>query len=137
MNQHICKNLDELKSIAKLLIDSNPNQRLFAIRGQMGAGKTTFIKEVCSYLGCTEPVTSPTFAIVNEYTGSIGPIYHFDFYRLKNGAEAINIGFDDYIYNGNYCFMEWPEIIKECIPSNTLNISIAVDESTEIRIFTF
>lgn len=137
MNQYFCNNLEELHSIAKLLIDTYPNQRIFAIRGQMGAGKTTFIKAVCSYLGCTEPVTSPTFAIVNEYAATAGPIYHFDFYRLNNSREAISIGFDDYINSGNYCLMEWPEIIEECIPSNSLDVSISVDESTKIRIFNF
>jgi len=137
MNQYLCKSLEELKVLAQTLIESHPNDRLFAFRGQMGAGKTTFIKAVCSYLGCSEPVTSPTFAIVNEYQGSAGTIYHFDFYRLKNSAEAINIGFDDYIYSNDYCLMEWPEIVEDIIPKNIVDVTICVDESTNIRTFTF
>lgn len=137
MSQYLCKNLDELETIAQTLIESHPNDRLFAFHGQMGAGKTTFIKAVCSYLGCSEPVTSPTFAIVNEYQGSSGTIYHFDFYRLKNSAEAINIGFDDYIYSNDYCLMEWPEIVEDIIPKNIVDVTISVDESTNIRTFTF
>ncbi len=137
MNQYLCKSLEELKVLAQTLIESHPNDRLFAFRGQMGAGKTTFIKAVCSYLGCSEPVTSPTFAIVNEYQGSAGTIYHFDFYRLKNSAEAINIGFDDYIYSNDYCLMEWPEIVEDIIPKNIVDVTISVDESTNIRTFTF
>lgn len=137
MNQYLCKSPEELKVLAQTLIESHPNDRLFAFRGQMGAGKTTFIKAVCSYLGCSEPVTSPTFAIVNEYQGSAGTIYHFDFYRLKNSAEAINIGFDDYIYSNDYCLMEWPEIVEDIIPKNIVDVTISVDESTNIRTFTF
>ena len=137
MNQYLCKSPEELKVLAQTLIESHPNDRLFAFRGQMGAGKTTFIKAVCSYLGCSEPVTSPTFAIVNEYQGSAGTIYHFDFYRLKNSAEAINIGFDDYIYSNDYCLMEWPEIVEDIIPKNIVDVTICVDESTNIRTFTF
>jgi tRNA threonylcarbamoyladenosine biosynthesis protein TsaE len=137
MNQYLCKSPEELKVLAQTLIESHPNDRLFAFRGQMGAGKTTFIKAVCSYLGCSEPVTSPTFAIVNEYQGSAGTIYHFDFYRLKNSAEAINIGFEDYIYSNDYCLMEWPEMIEDIIPKNIVEVTISVDESTNIRTFTF
>lgn len=137
MSQYLCKSPEELKVLAQTLIESHPNDRLFAFRGQMGAGKTTFIKAVCSYLGCSEPVTSPTFAIVNEYQGSAGTIYHFDFYRLKNSAEAINIGFDDYIYSNDYCLMEWPEVVEDIIPKNIVDVTISVDESTNIRTFTF
>jgi tRNA threonylcarbamoyladenosine biosynthesis protein TsaE len=137
MQEYQCNNLDELKTIAKALIDSYPNDRLFVFRGQMGAGKTTFIKEVCSYLGCNEPVTSPTFAIVNEYQAQEKSIFHFDFYRLKNSTEAINIGYEDYIYSGNYCLMEWPEIIEDILPENRIEIAISVDEITNFRIFTF
>ncbi|MEI6348797.1 MAG: tRNA (adenosine(37)-N6)-threonylcarbamoyltransferase complex ATPase subunit type 1 TsaE [Bacteroidota bacterium] len=137
MNSYICSNFDELKTIAKALIDKYPNERLFAFRGQMGAGKTTFIKEVCAYLGCIEPVTSPTFAIINEYQGTDSIVYHFDFYRLKNSTEAINIGFDEYIHSGEYCLMEWPEIIEDILPKEITEIIISVDEITNQRTFKF
>lgn len=137
MNQYLCKTPDELNSIAQALIESHPNARLFAFRGQMGAGKTTFIKTVCAFLGCTEPVTSPTFAIVNEYQGAKSVIYHFDFYRLKNSLEALNIGFEEYIDSGNYCLMEWPEVVEDILPKNIIEVTINVDESTNFRTFTF
>jgi tRNA threonylcarbamoyladenosine biosynthesis protein TsaE len=137
MSQYLCKNLDELKTIAQTLIESHPNDRLFAFRGQMGAGKTTFIKAVCSFLGCSEPVTSPTFAIVNEYQGAVGTVYHFDFYRLKDSAEALNIGYEEYVYSGDYCLMEWPEVVEDILPKNTVEVKISVDESTNFRTFTF
>lgn len=137
MKQFRCKNTHELKDIALKLIAQYPNERLFAFNGQMGAGKTTFIKAMCAQLGCTESVTSPTYAIVNEYLGTSGPIFHFDFYRLKNSDEAINIGYEEYIYSGNYCLMEWPQIIEDIIPFNVVKVLIEVEESTDIRIFTF
>lgn len=90
----------------------------------MGAGKTTLIKSLCKYLGSNDNITSPTFAIVNEYTGKNGSIYHFDFYRLKTQTEALDIGFEEYLYSGNYCFIEWPEKIPDLLPNKYISIKI-------------
>lgn len=111
---------------------------LAAIKGQgsclafyapMGAGKTTFIKAVCEELGVEDVITSPTFAIVNEYTDGAGsPIYHFDFYRIKRLEEVYDMGGEEYFYSGHYCFMEWPEMIEEALPDDTIRITITPQE---------
>lgn len=98
---------------------------VFAFFGRMGAGKTTFIKAVCQQLGVTDDVTSPTFAIVNEYLDAQSrPIYHFDFYRIKRLEEALGIGLEDYVYSGNVCLMEWPEMIGDLLPDDACLVSI-------------
>jgi tRNA threonylcarbamoyladenosine biosynthesis protein TsaE len=103
---------------------------VFAFNGQMGAGKTTFIKALCEALGVSEPVTSPTFAIVNEYrsdeTGEL--IYHFDFYRIKKLEEAYDMGCEDYFYSGAVCLIEWPELVEDLLPGNTVWVDIKVNE---------
>lgn len=97
----------------------------------MGAGKTTLIKSLCESLGTTEPVTSPTFSIVNEYTGTKSRIYHFDFYRLKNQTEALDLGYEEYFYSDAYCFIEWPEKIPDLLPAQYININIkALDDNS-------
>lgn len=97
----------------------------FAFYAPMGAGKTTFIKAVCEELGVKDVITSPTFAIINEYTAGDGqPIYHFDFYRIKRLEEVYDMGCDDYFYSGNYCFMEWPEQIEDALPEDIIKITI-------------
>lgn len=116
--QHIkIDSQDELAKVAEELLKSCANDRIFAFYGEMGAGKTTLIKELCHQLGVTGTTSSPTFAIVNEYTGTNGPIYHFDFYRINSIDEAIKIGFDDYLYSNAYCFIEWPEKVDELLKS--------------------
>ena len=96
-----------------------------AFYAPMGAGKTTFIKALCEELGVEDVITSPTFAIINEYTDGAGePIYHFDFYRIKKLEEVCDMGCDDYFYSGSYCFMEWPELIEEALPDDVLRITI-------------
>ena len=97
--------------------------------GEMGAGKTTVIKSICEYLGVNGAVTSPTFSIVNEYEGGGKRLYHFDFYRLKNQTEALDMGYEEYFYSGDYCFIEWPEKIPELLPEHYVSISIAVSEN--------
>ena len=131
-----CKTIDDLPAIAHTLLEKHKDKCIFALRGEMGAGKTTFMQSVAKELGCVDIVSSPTFSIVNEYTTTNnGLIYHFDFYRIKNIQEAINIGIDEYLYSGNYCFIEWAENIEELLPKETINIYITVNEQDISRDF--
>ena len=108
---------------------------IFAFYGKMGAGKTTFIKAVCEELGVDDTVTSPTFAIVNEYEAAQGrPIYHFDFYRIKKVSEAYDMGCEEYFYSGHPCFIEWPELIEEVLPEETVNVTIEALPNGERRL---
>jgi len=117
--------LSMLQNTAKLLLDHFPEERIFAFYGAMGAGKTTLIKAICNELGSNDYVTSPTFALINEYSTSNGSvIYHFDFYRIKKLEEAYDLGYEDYIYSGNYCFIEWPEMIESLLPDGIVAVSI-------------
>ncbi|OWY26188.1 tRNA (adenosine(37)-N6)-threonylcarbamoyltransferase complex ATPase subunit type 1 TsaE [Sphingobacteriales bacterium UPWRP_1] len=119
--------IQELSRAAKQVLQNYGNYRIFAVYGQMGAGKTTFIKELCARLHCTDAVSSPTFAIVNEYSANNATIYHLDLYRLKNIEEALDIGITDYLYSNNYCFIEWPEIIEPLLnPDETVAIHLSV-----------
>ena len=119
------KNIDKMGEKAQEFIAAIGDNHVIAFYGAMGAGKTTFIRALCEELGVKEPVTSPTFAIVNEYEG---PIYHFDFYRIKRLEEAYDMGFEDYIYSGHLCLIEWPELIEDLLPDNTVRVHITVDE---------
>ena len=117
--------IGDLPEAARQFVDAMGERRVFAFYGPMGAGKTTFIKAVCEALGVEDVINSPTFAIVNEYQDGQGrPIYHFDFYRLKRAAEAYDIGFDDYVYSGHVCFMEWPEVVEELLPDDVVRVKI-------------
>jgi tRNA threonylcarbamoyladenosine biosynthesis protein TsaE len=118
------ESLSELNGAAIKLLDFAANQRIFLFYGDMGAGKTTFIKSLCEGLGVTESVTSPTFSIVNEYHGANATVYHFDFYRLKNQSEAFDMGYEEYFYSDAYCFIEWPEKIADLLPDHYLKVSI-------------
>ena len=132
MIEAICNNKTELPKIASLLLESFPNDRFFAFFGNMGAGKTTLIKEICSLLGVSDNVCSPTFSIVNEYIDSEGSsIYHFDFYRLNNLEETYDMGYEEYFYSGNYCFTEWSEKIEQLLPDRYIRIDIEeIDNGT-------
>ncbi|MBS1650763.1 MAG: tRNA (adenosine(37)-N6)-threonylcarbamoyltransferase complex ATPase subunit type 1 TsaE [Bacteroidetes bacterium] len=101
-------------------------QKIILFSAPMGAGKTTLIKEICRQLGSVDNLSSPTFQIVNEYLGSKGSIYHFDLYRIKNSIELIDIGIEDYLFSDNYCLIEWPDIVKEFLPKNYLEVLISV-----------
>ncbi len=116
-------NVDQLPGAARELIAFAGPERIFLFYGDMGAGKTTFIKSLCDCLGVNEPVTSPTFSIVNEYDGQAARIYHFDFYRLKNQSEALDMGYEEYFYSGNYCFIEWPEKIAGLLPLHYIRVT--------------
>lgn len=119
--------LDDLHSKAKEFIDIIGSPCVVVFYAPMGAGKTTFIKAICEELGANDQVSSPTFALVNEYETRDGQLlYHFDCYRLKNLAEAFDIGAEEYFYSGNFCFVEWPEKIEQLLPDNTVKVSITV-----------
>jgi len=125
MFQTQLSDLSMLQKTARLLLDNFPEERIFAFYGAMGAGKTTFIKALCHELGSNDYVTSPTFALINEYSTATGSvIYHFDFYRIKKLEEAYDLGYEDYIYSGNYCFIEWPEMIESLLPEGIVAVSI-------------
>lgn len=123
-----------LPQVAAELIGRFSEHRLFAFYGQMGAGKTTLIQAICRHLGSSDHVTSPTFAIVNEYTSSAGfPIYHFDFYRIKKLEEVYDLGYEDYFYGGNYCLLEWPGKVESLLPDDLVAVTIETD-SDQTRI---
>jgi tRNA threonylcarbamoyladenosine biosynthesis protein TsaE len=128
--------LQALQSIATQVISLAGTEKIFLFHGEMGVGKTTLIKSLCEVLGVQGSVTSPTFAIVNEYKGSSAKIYHFDFYRLKNQTEALDMGAEEYFYSGDYCFIEWPEKIPDMLPAHYISISLKVlnEDSREISI---
>jgi tRNA threonylcarbamoyladenosine biosynthesis protein TsaE len=119
------KGLVELPKAASEVISFTRNYHILLFYGDMGAGKTTLIKSLCEQLGVTDVVTSPTFSIVNEYIGA-EKIYHFDFYRLKNQAEALDLGYEEYFYSGAYCFIEWPEKIPDLLPDHYIRVDIKV-----------
>ena len=128
--------LQELPGIVQAFLQQFGKNRVFAFHGEMGAGKTTLIKAICAALGAGGNITSPTFSIVNEYHIPKGKIYHFDFYRLKNQTEALDMGYEEYFYSGEYCFIEWPEKIADLLPEHyiDINIKILADNKREIDI---
>ena len=119
------KDISGLAEAAQEFIAQIGDNKIFAFYGSMGAGKTTFVKALCEAMGVTDTVNSPTFAIVNEYdTPSGRPIYHFDFYRIKRLAEVYDMGDEDYFYGRGLCFIEWPELIEELLPEDTVRVNI-------------
>ena len=126
---------EDIRQAAQQFIKAMGQDTVFAFYGKMGAGKTTFIKAVCEELGVEDTVTSPTFAIVNEYEAANGrPIYHFDFYRIKKVSEAYDMGCEEYFYSGHPCFIEWPELIEEVLPEETVNVTIEALADGERRL---
>lgn len=122
----LVQRLNELDATAESILNFAPHNRIFIFYGDMGAGKTTLIKSMCKALGVADNISSPTFAIVNEYRADSDTIYHFDFYRLKTETEAMDMGFEEYLYSGNYCFIEWPEKVPELLPESYISINIQV-----------
>ena len=118
------QDLAHINEAAKAFIEQIGDHTVFAFYGKMGAGKTTFIKAVCEELGVDDVITSPTFAIVNEYTAQGEPVYHFDFYRIKKLEEVYDMGFEDYFYSGSLCLIEWPELIEEVLPDDAVKVTI-------------
>lgn len=122
--------IESIDQAAKQFVDAIGGGKVFAFYGKMGAGKTTFIKAVCESLGVDDVITSPTFAIVNEYTSATSgdTIYHFDFYRIKKLEEVYDMGYEEYFYSGALCFIEWPELIEELLPEDAVKVTIEEQE---------
>ncbi len=118
------KSQETIREAARQFVEQMGDSRVFAFYGKMGAGKTTFIKAICEELGVEDVITSPTFAIVNEYEALEMTIYHFDFYRIKKLEEVYDMGYEDYFYGGGLCFIEWPELIEELLPEDAMRITI-------------
>lgn len=117
--------VDKIQEAARQFVCQMGDAKVFAFYGKMGAGKTTFIKAICQELGVEDVITSPTFALVNEYTAGDGsPIFHFDFYRVKKLEEVYDMGYEDYFYSGALCLMEWPELVEELLPQGAVAVTI-------------
>jgi tRNA threonylcarbamoyladenosine biosynthesis protein TsaE len=124
-HRYHCTSLESLSDIARDILERVSGPAVFALYGEMGSGKTTLVKAFCSALGVRDNVTSPTFSIVNEYmTEEIGPVYHFDVYRIKKPEEVMDIGYETYFYSGQYVFIEWPELISELLPEKHVYVKI-------------
>jgi tRNA threonylcarbamoyladenosine biosynthesis protein TsaE len=122
----------ELAPVAKYLIELSQQYKVFTFTGDLGAGKTTLIKELCKQLGVQDTVSSPTFGLVNIYhTKSQKDVYHFDCYRLKDISEVYDIGFEEYVDSGNICFIEWPEIVEPLLPPNYIAVTITIRKDSE------
>ena len=124
------RSLDTIRETAHEFVANMGQASVFAFYGKMGAGKTTFVKAICEELGVEDVITSPTFAIVNEYqsTKTGGPIYHFDFYRIKKLDEVYDMGYEDFFYSGAQCFLEWPELNEEILPNDAVKVTITEQE---------
>lgn len=116
--------LNVLDEVARDIIGALYNRKVVLFYGEMGSGKTTLIKEMCRQLGVIAGMSSPTFSIVNEYESGKGKIYHFDLYRVKNLEECLDLGMEEYLYSGNYCFIEWPDVAKQILPEDCVNVWI-------------
>jgi len=127
---------EELERTAKDLLAEFKNKRVFIFSGTLGSGKTTFIKYICKVLGVNAGISSPTFSLVNEYEcADKSVVYHFDFYRIKDTREAYDIGYEEYFYSGNYCFIEWPEKIEGLVPPDAVEIKIEVKNNEDREIW--
>ena len=127
-------NLTELEKIAKDLLDAFALQRIFLFEGEIGSGKTTFIKSICKALNVDTAMSSPTYSLINEYlTVNNATVYHMDLYRLNTLEEAVSIGIEDYLFSGNYCFIEWPKLIDQLLPLHFVKIKI-IAKSNETRV---
>ena len=130
------QSIDTIREAAREFIEKMGDHKVFAFYGKMGAGKTTFVKAIFEELGVNDVITSPTFAIVNEYEAHNASIYHFDFYRIKKIEEVYDMGYEDYFYSGGLCFIEWPELIEDLLPEDAVKVTISVNDNDE-RIVSF
>lgn len=128
--------INELKPLAEKILNLSENIKVFIFNGNLGAGKTTLIKEFCKILKVEEETSSPTYSIVNEYSAPSGKVYHIDLYRLNSVEETFEIGLEDYLFSGNYCFIEWPEMANELLPDHytIINIEKNDEENREIEL---
>jgi tRNA threonylcarbamoyladenosine biosynthesis protein TsaE len=123
--------IDRIHLVAAEFLKKFPDYRLFAFYGELGSGKTTFIKALCRELGVIDLVSSPSFALIHEYKSArYGKLYHFDFYRMEKLEEVYDIGYEDYFYSGNFCFIEWAEKARTLLPDGTLHVNITPDPSS-------
>ncbi|NLJ82897.1 MAG: tRNA (adenosine(37)-N6)-threonylcarbamoyltransferase complex ATPase subunit type 1 TsaE [Bacteroidales bacterium] len=135
---YACSQEEELFDVAKKLFQKFPTQRIFALHGAMGVGKTTFIKYICRYLQSEDTVNSPTFSMVNEYALPFNKtLYHFDFYRIKSIDEALDMGFEDYLYSNQYCFIEWAEKVEALLPPETIHVTMFIKDEDKERVIVF
>jgi tRNA threonylcarbamoyladenosine biosynthesis protein TsaE len=128
----LIKNKKHLTTAAKELLNHSGESKIFAFYGSMGAGKTTIIKAICEVLGAVDNISSPTFTLVNEYRNLKGEsIYHIDFYRIKKQEEVFDFGIEEYLTGDSFCFMEWPELVEEILPPETVKVRISVDKDEQ------
>jgi len=126
--------IESLPEVSRQLLDAFPDSRVFALYGKMGAGKTTLIRELCRTLGVTGEVQSPTFSIINEYkTLSDDSVFPFDLYRINKIEALFDIGYEEYMYSGSYCFIEWPELAGDLLPEGTVRLEISGEKERVIR----
>ena len=137
------QDIEHIREAAREFIEQISERRVFAFYGKMGAGKTTFVKAICEELGVEDVITSPTFAIINEYsinvqrsTLNVQRIFHFDFYRIKKLEEVYDMGYEDYFYSGALCFIEWPELIEEVLPDDAVRVKIEEQPDGSRLVFT-
>ena len=126
--------ISELERVAEEILSALGERRVVLLRGGMGAGKTTLVSRIAAKLGAEDTVTSPTFALVNEYDGRDGTIYHFDFYRINRVEEVFDLGYEEYFYSGELCFVEWPEMVEGLLPDDAMQVRITVGDDQK-RIF--
>ena len=126
--------LSDLPRVAEAVVGALEGRNVVLLRGGMGAGKTTLVSRIAALLGAEDAVTSPTFALVNQYQGSVHRIYHFDFYRIDRIEEVFDLGYEEYFYSGDLCFVEWPENIEPLIPDDAMEVRITAGDGEE-RIF--
>ncbi|HKM43909.1 MAG TPA: tRNA (adenosine(37)-N6)-threonylcarbamoyltransferase complex ATPase subunit type 1 TsaE [Dysgonamonadaceae bacterium] len=128
----VLKDISDIDTAAKIFVEKFGDKKIFAFYGEMGAGKTTFIKAVCKSMEVTGTITSPTFSLVNEYETDNGmTIYHFDFYRIENIEEVYDFGYEDYFYSDKMCFIEWPELVETLLPEDVVEVKISVDDNEQ------
>ena len=132
MKEIVIDSLDELKRVAEAVIESLEGRNVVALCGAMGAGKTTLVSAIMEHLGSEDTVTSPTFALVNQYaTADADTVYHFDFYRINRIEEVFDMGYEEYFYSGNLCLVEWPELIEDLLPEDAMVVRIEILSPTE------
>jgi tRNA threonylcarbamoyladenosine biosynthesis protein TsaE len=133
MGRSIIYSIDEIEDVAKKILSLNLNSKIYILDGVMGSGKTTLIKSIVEKLGINGIANSPTFSIINEYSNG-DKIYHFDFYRIKNKNELLDIGIDEYVNGKNICFIEWPDLVVDMLPKNYNTLKLEVVSNNERRL---